>query len=95
MFARDSRSVGPLGNVAMTSLSKRSPAAWFAVAAHCYVEGHQACAWCGDSHCVFQTEHGTRTEYSCNHCEFYVCYDRQVGQYHATAGASRAAANAS
>ena len=73
----------------MTSLSKRSPAAWFAVAAHCYVEGHQACAWCGDSHCVFQTEHGTRMEYSCNNCEFYVCYDRQVGQYHATAGTSR------
>ncbi|HMF10730.1 MAG TPA: hypothetical protein VKE94_00440 [Gemmataceae bacterium] len=79
----------------MTSLSKRSPAAWFAEAARCYVEGHQACAWCGDSHCVFQTEHGSRLEYSCNSCDFYVCLDRQAGQYHATAGTSRAAANAS
>ena len=79
----------------MNSPLERSPAAWFAEAARCYVEGHQACAWCGDTHCVFQTEHGPRLEYACNHCEFYVCHDRQAGNYHATPGASRAAAQAS
>jgi hypothetical protein len=75
--------------------SERPPAAWFAEAAHCYVEGHQACAWCGDSYCVFQTEHGPRLEYSCNHCEFYVCHDRLTGIYYAMPGAPRAAAHAS
>jgi hypothetical protein len=95
MLVENSRPVRPVGNEAMTPLSERTPAAWFAEAARCYVEGHQACAWCGESHCVFQTERGARLEYSCNHCEFYVGYDRQTGQYHATAGASRAAANAS
>jgi len=95
MLVRNSRSVRLVGIEAMTPLLKRSPAAWFAEAARRYVEGHQACAWCGDSYCVFQTERGPRLEYSCNHCEFYVCYDRQTGTYHATAGASHAAANAS
>ena len=78
----------------MNSPLERPPAVWFAEAARCYVEGHQACAWCGDSYCVFQTERGPRLEYSCNHCEFYVCQDRHTGTYYAMPGAPRAAAQA-
>jgi hypothetical protein len=73
---------------------KRSAAAWFADAARCYVEGHQACAWCGESHCVFQTERGPRLEYYCNVCDFYVCHDRHAGQYHMVAGSNSPAAHA-
>lgn len=79
----------------MSLLLERSPAAWFAEASRRYVEGHQACAWCGVSHCVFQTESGTRLEFSCNHCDFYVCHDSRTDQYHATPGVARVAANVS
>jgi len=75
----------------MNRLRERSPAELYTEAARCYVEGHQACTWCGNSHCVFQTHHGSRLEYSCNHCDFFVCQDLQTGQYHATPGGSATA----
>jgi hypothetical protein len=70
----------------MTLDSERSDAAWFEEAARCYVEGHQACAWCGESHCVFERRCGSRVEYSCIHCDFFVCRDEQTGQIHVAPG---------
>ena len=75
----------------MSRLRERSPAELYTEAARCYVQGHQACTWCGNSYCVFQTQHGPRLEYSCNYCDFYVCHDLQTGQYHATPGQSATA----
>jgi hypothetical protein len=83
---KDSPSLARLGTTVMSLLEERSPAALYKDAAHRYVEGHQACAWCGERHCVFETQHGARLEYSCNRCDFYVCYDLETGQYHATPG---------
>jgi hypothetical protein len=61
-------------------------AEWFHEAAHWYVEGHQACAWCGGSHRVFKAERDTRLEYYCNDCDFYVCHDRQADVYYMAPG---------
>ncbi len=76
----------PLRDGTMASLSERSPAEWFAAAARSYIEGHQACAWCGNSYCVFQVERCDRREYSCNDCNFYVCHDHRVGTHHVSPG---------
>jgi hypothetical protein len=66
--------------------TERTAAAWFDDAARSYVEGHQACAWCGVTHCVFQRHRGSRLEYSCIHCDFFVCRDEQTAQFHVTPG---------
>jgi len=65
----------------MNPRSERTPADWFQKATHRYVEGHQACAWCGGSHRVFKGKHGNRLEYSCSCCDFYVAYDPESGDY--------------
>ena len=95
MHAQDSLQVRLPELGTMTPLPDAASAAWFAEAARRYVEGHQACAWCGESHCVFQAERDGRIEYSCNRCDFYVCQDRLTGQCHATAGVRPAAVRAS
>ena len=64
----------------MTS-RKRTSAEWFAEAERCYVEQHQGCAWCGGSYRVFQSHHGTKTEYCCNSCDFRVVHDTALGRY--------------
>jgi hypothetical protein len=79
----------------MTPLPESPSAVLFAEAARRYVEGHQACAWCGESHCVFQTERDGRVEYSCNRCDFYVCQDCGTGQCHAMPGVRPVAVRAS
>jgi hypothetical protein len=65
----------------------RSPSEWFAAAVHCYVEGHQSCAWCGGAHCVFHTQRGGRREFNCRDCEFHVGYDATSNQYFSYPGA--------
>jgi hypothetical protein len=63
-----------------------TPAQWFEQAARCYVEGHQACPWCGGSHRVFRAERADRVHYHCNCCDFYVCYEPRTGRYHLVPG---------
>jgi hypothetical protein len=76
----------PSGYRMMTPDPERTAAGWFDEAARSYVEGHQACAWCGASHCVFQRQRGSRREYACINCDFFVCHDEQTAQFHATPG---------
>jgi len=59
----------------------RTAREWFEDEAQCYVEGHQACAWCGGRHRVFKTSRGSRLEYHCADCDFYVSHDEQTGAY--------------
>src|SRR5262249_60368835 len=42
----------PQGFCAMNVDSERTPLEWFREAARVYVEGHQACIWCGGRHRV-------------------------------------------
>jgi hypothetical protein len=67
---------------------QRSPADWYRVATRRYIEGHQACAWCGGSHRVFKSRHGSRQEYACSSCEFYVAYDPESKDYFVEPGRS-------
>jgi hypothetical protein len=69
----------------------RTAQEWFAEAARDYVDGHQACAWCGGRHRVFKTRHGTRLEYHCTDCDFYVCHDEQTNAYAVEPGCADAA----
>lgn len=64
----------------------RSSQEWYQEASRSYLEGHQACAWCGGSHRVFKTHRGSRLEYHCNDCNFYVCYDQASNSYRAEPG---------
>jgi hypothetical protein len=50
------------------------------------VEGHQACAWCGGPHRVFQVRRGSRIEYSCSSCEFRAGHDEATGEYFSVPG---------
>lgn len=59
----------------------RTPQEWFQEAARCYLEGHQACAWCGGSHVVRKEETPTRVEYHCGQCDFGASQDRASGRY--------------
>jgi hypothetical protein len=66
--------------------SQRTPSEWFQVAAFCYVDKHQGCAWCGGSHRVFRHQRGSRTEYYCHGCDFRTTFDQATGQYDAESG---------
>jgi hypothetical protein len=69
----------------------RTAQEWFEEAAQCYVEGHQACAWCGGCHRVFKTTRRSRLEYHCTDCDFYVSQDEQTGEYAVEPGEEQAA----
>jgi hypothetical protein len=66
--------------------AERTRCEWFQEASRCYVDGHQACAWCGRAHRVFKTRRGSRKEYYCFGCEFYVSHDEDSDQYFLTPG---------
>ena len=74
------------GSRIMCWKTERSPAEWFEKAAQWYVEGHQACAWCGGQHCVVRSEVASRIEYYCPACDFGACLDRTTGSYFAAPG---------
>jgi hypothetical protein len=59
----------------------RTAQEWFAEAGRCYIEGHQACAWCGSAHQVFKTETATGVEYRCGKCDFHAGYDHDLDRY--------------
>jgi hypothetical protein len=60
---------------------ERTPAQWFDDAERCYVEGHQACAWCGGAHQVHRVESPRGVEFHCNRCDFHAGYDRDLDRY--------------
>jgi hypothetical protein len=68
----------------------RTARAWFEEAVRVYVEGHQACAWCGSRHLVYKGRRGNRVEYYCPGCDFYAFHDPSTGQYFAAAGRDEA-----
>jgi hypothetical protein len=53
---------------------------WLHEASRCYVEGHQACAWCGVAHVVHRNVDFGRVEYQCNNCDFHVSRDTKTDQ---------------
>ncbi len=59
----------------------RSACDWYKEAARCYLEGHQACAWCGGQHQVFKIKTATGVEYHCNQCDFRAGYDRHLDRH--------------
>lgn len=63
------------------SYAERTSAEWFAEAARCYVEGHQACAWCGGPHQVHKVETATSLGYRCNYCDFHAGHDADLDRY--------------
>ena len=60
---------------------ERTSAQWFEEAKQCYIEGHQACAWCRGVHQVHRVETDTGVEFCCNLCEFQVGYDAVRDRY--------------
>jgi hypothetical protein len=55
---------------------------WFERASRYYVEGHQACPWCAQRHCLFRRRWGGRLEYHCSGCEFSTCQDERNGAHY-------------
>ena len=70
----------------MREHSAQNSREWFEKAVRVYVEGHQACAWCGERYQVYKGHRSTRLEYYCPGCEFYVCHDLVTGQYYVAPG---------
>jgi hypothetical protein len=65
---------------AMNSV-ERSSAQWFEEAKQCYVDGHQACAWCRGPHQVHKVDTDDGVEFHCNRCDFHVGYDARRDRY--------------
>jgi hypothetical protein len=59
----------------------RTSSEWFNEAARCYVEGHQACAWCGKAHQVHKKVSLGRVEYHCSFCDFQVRHDTELERF--------------
>jgi hypothetical protein len=72
----------------------RTPDEWFAEAVRWYLEGHQGCPSCRQSHCVFRSRWGTRVEYYCTTCDFSVAQDAASKRCTATGGERLPAASA-
>ncbi len=70
----------------MNARTERTAGDWFREAAQAYVEGHQACVWCGEAHRVYRNERGGRVEYYCAGCEFYAIHDGPADRYFAAPG---------
>src|SRR6266568_2548156 len=66
--------------------TEKTAAEWFAEAMRWYVQGHQGCAYCRASHCVFRSVYGARVEYYCTACDFSACQDEATGRAFATPG---------
>jgi hypothetical protein len=65
-------------------------AQWFQEAARCYIEEHQACAWCGGPYRVFRRTEGDHLTYSCHRCDFRAGFEEQHGKYFFIPGEKRA-----
>jgi hypothetical protein len=67
------------GNMSQPARSARE---WFAEAARCYTEKHQACPWCHASNCVYRSERDDLVEFHCGECEFYAFYEPKQGHHY-------------
>ena len=59
---------------------------WYHEAARYYLEGHQACAWCGGRYRVFKTERSGGPCYYCHACDFFVGQEPGTGEYYMVPG---------
>jgi hypothetical protein len=66
----------------------RTAAEWFAEAARTYLEGHQACAWCGRSYQVRKVEKAHGVEFHCHFCDFHASHDATLDRYRVVPGES-------
>jgi hypothetical protein len=65
---------------------QRSSKEWFAEAARCYIDWHQGCAWCGESHCVYRSQRYHQHEYCCSVCDFRTTHNLASNHYASYAG---------
>jgi hypothetical protein len=70
----------------MAAHPERTAQEWYEEATRAYVEGHQACAWCGSIHQVYRGQRSGRDEYYCPACDFYTFHNPTTGQYFAAMG---------
>jgi hypothetical protein len=71
--------------------AERTSSEWFHEAARCYLEGHQACAWCGTAHQVFRNVTVGRVEYQCSQCDFHASHDMKANRFVIVPGENGAA----
>jgi hypothetical protein len=65
----------------------RTPQEWFQEAARCYLDKHQACAWCGWPHRVYQLVQDQQIVYYCYGCDFRAGHDKKAGEFFSFPGA--------
>jgi hypothetical protein len=70
----------------MSRTPERTSREWYELAVSAYVEGHQACAWCGGKHQVYRKQRASRVEYYCPACDFFAFHDPGTGQFFAATG---------
>jgi hypothetical protein len=66
--------------------SERTAQEWFQEAARCYLERHQACAWCGGQHRVHQLVQEQQIVYYCYGCDFRAGHDKRAGEFFSVPG---------
>ncbi len=54
---------------------------WYDEAVRCYLEKHQGCPWCGESHCVSRSMRRGQQTYCCQKCDFQASFDHSTGAY--------------
>lgn len=59
----------------------QTPDHWFREASQTYIERHQGCPWCGDSHCMTKRTRGSSVEYICMNCDFLARHDTNTDDY--------------
>lgn len=74
-------SISFLGARKVMSNPERTPAEWFEEADRCYIEGHQACAWCRTPHQVRRVETETGVAFHCGRCDFHAAYNPDLHRY--------------
>lgn len=62
------------------SIPELEPLDWFQEAQRWYLEKHQGCPWCGESHRVYFLQEKGQTVYYCQGCDFQVRQDESTGK---------------
>src|SRR5438046_2622352 len=75
-----SSTASPSGSGTMI-IAENTSSEWFEEALRCYLEFHQACPWCGGTHCVNHVQRGPFHTFSCQTCDFEVVHDESTGVY--------------
>lgn len=64
----------------------KTPAEWFRLAEHAYLQQHQGCAWCGGAYRVHVAQRGAKHIFNCQRCDFQISFDAQTERYHLVPG---------